>query len=96
MHRDGAPETNRTSDLPLRRGLLYPLSYRGASWGFYRIGRGGLDLRTETMPAKRTMLQEAEGLDCATEGRTAVVSGRGAGRGEASREHPSQGRTQAG
>src|SRR5258706_13409788 len=26
----GAPETNRTSDLPLRRGLLYPLSYRGA------------------------------------------------------------------
>src|SRR6185369_8940001 len=24
----GAPETNRTSDLPLRRGLLYPLSYR--------------------------------------------------------------------
>lgn len=25
----GAPETNRTSDLPLRRGLLYPLSYRG-------------------------------------------------------------------
>jgi hypothetical protein len=28
---DGAPETNRTSDLPLRRGLLYPLSYRGQS-----------------------------------------------------------------
>ena len=27
----GAPKTNRTSDLPLRRGLLYPLSYRGAS-----------------------------------------------------------------
>ena len=26
---DGTPETNRTSDLPLRRGLLYPLSYRG-------------------------------------------------------------------
>jgi hypothetical protein len=25
----GAPETNRTSDLPLRRGLLYPLSYWG-------------------------------------------------------------------
>ena len=25
----GTPETNRTSDLPLRRGLLYPLSYRG-------------------------------------------------------------------
>jgi hypothetical protein len=24
-----APKTNRTSDLPLRRGLLYPLSYRG-------------------------------------------------------------------
>ena len=27
----GAPKTNRTSDLPLRRGLLYPLSYRGVS-----------------------------------------------------------------
>jgi hypothetical protein len=26
---NGAPETNRTSDLSLRRGLLYPLSYRG-------------------------------------------------------------------
>ena len=26
---NGTPETNRTSDLPLRRGLLYPLSYRG-------------------------------------------------------------------
>ncbi len=34
---DGTPETNRTSDLPLRRGLLYPLSYRGVArfypWG---------------------------------------------------------------
>ena len=29
----GAPKTNRTSDLPLRRGLLYPLSYRGAQTG---------------------------------------------------------------
>ena len=28
---DGAPNTNRTCDLPLRRGLLYPLSYRGAA-----------------------------------------------------------------
>ncbi len=27
----GAPETSRTSDLPLRRGLLYPLSYRGVA-----------------------------------------------------------------
>ena len=27
----GAPDTNRTCDLPLRRGLLYPLSYRGAA-----------------------------------------------------------------
>jgi hypothetical protein len=25
----GAPNTNRTCDLPLRRRLLYPLSYRG-------------------------------------------------------------------
>ena len=38
----GAPKTNRTSDLPLRRGLLYPLSYRGVhrravpTWRFYR------------------------------------------------------------
>ena len=32
--RDGAPNTNRTCDLPLRRGLLYPLSYRGASRDF--------------------------------------------------------------
>src|SRR6267142_7274396 len=27
----GTPDTNRTCDLPLRRGLLYPLSYRGAA-----------------------------------------------------------------
>lgn len=30
----GALETNRTSDLPLRRGLLYPLSYQGGA-AFY-------------------------------------------------------------
>jgi MFS family permease len=34
----GAPNTNRTCDLPLRRGLLYPLSYRGAARGI--ISRG--------------------------------------------------------
>ena len=28
----GAPKTNRTCDLPLRRGLLYPLSYRGVAY----------------------------------------------------------------
>jgi hypothetical protein len=28
---NGAPNTNRTCDLPLRRGLLYPLSYRGVA-----------------------------------------------------------------
>ena len=28
---NGAPKTNRTSDLPLRRGSLYPLSYRGVA-----------------------------------------------------------------
>ena len=33
----GTPDTNRTCDLPLRRGLLYPLSYRGAGRGFYRL-----------------------------------------------------------
>jgi hypothetical protein len=27
----GALNTNRTCDLPLRRGLLYPLSYQGAN-----------------------------------------------------------------
>ena len=27
--RPGAPDTNRTCDLPLRRGSLYPLSYGG-------------------------------------------------------------------
>ena len=32
----GAPDTNRTCDLPLRRGLLYPLSYRGAKKDFTR------------------------------------------------------------
>ena len=32
----GTPETNRTSDLPLRRGPLYPLSYRGVAQ-FYRL-----------------------------------------------------------
>ena len=30
----GAPDTNRTCDLPLRRGLLYPLSYRGVRRDF--------------------------------------------------------------
>ena len=33
----GAPKTNRTSDLPLRRGLLYPLSYRGVGLMIERI-----------------------------------------------------------
>jgi SAM-dependent methyltransferase len=34
---NGAPDTNRTCDLPLRRGLLYPLSYRGAKWDSNRM-----------------------------------------------------------
>ena len=29
MRQDGAPDTNRTCDPPLRRGMLYPLSYGG-------------------------------------------------------------------
>jgi SAM-dependent methyltransferase len=33
----GAPDTNRTCDLPLRRGLLYPLSYRGAKRNLTRL-----------------------------------------------------------
>ena len=36
----GAPKTNRTSDLPLRRGLLYPLSYRGAAAKLSHAGPG--------------------------------------------------------
>ena len=32
--RSGAPNTNRTCDLSLRRGLLYPLSYRGCARDF--------------------------------------------------------------
>ena len=35
---NGAPDTNRTYDLPLRRGPLYPLSYRGASRDFNLSG----------------------------------------------------------
>src|SRR3990172_12348144 len=31
----GALDTNRTCDLPLRRGLLYPLSYEGVGAQFY-------------------------------------------------------------
>ena len=47
---NGAPNTNRTCDLPLRRGLLYPLSYRGVPVEFYRIDRIG--------PAGRAGLRE--------------------------------------
>lgn len=40
----GAPEPNRTVDLPLRRRLLYPLSYWGvspmvAAWGALRLAQ---------------------------------------------------------
>src|SRR6185312_2652056 len=39
------PNTNRTCDLPLRRGLLYPLSYRGAAAGIIaREPRASRDL----------------------------------------------------
>ena len=41
----GAPKTNRTSDLPLRRGLLYPLSYRG----FLRCPGKPVDPRAVTL-----------------------------------------------
>ena len=34
----GAPNTNRTCDLSLRRGLLYPLSYRGEAASRLRGG----------------------------------------------------------
>lgn len=32
---NGAPDTNRTCDPPLRRGMLYPLSYEGISTYVY-------------------------------------------------------------
>lgn len=38
---NGAPETNRTSDLPLRRGSLYPLSYRGTEPMIPSLGEEG-------------------------------------------------------
>ena len=38
--RFGAPETNRTSDLPLRRGPLYPTELRGRNDESTRIERG--------------------------------------------------------
>ena len=40
---NGAPERNRTSDLPLRRGLLYPLSYRGAGEALFYVNGFGLE-----------------------------------------------------
>src|SRR5579862_3933185 len=43
--KDGAPNTNRTCDLPLRRGLLYPLSYRGAARGIISRGPSGHSIR---------------------------------------------------
>ncbi len=53
----GAPKTNRTSDLPLRRGLLYPLSYRGVLPGAI-IARGAGMLVSGTgrrvLPASHT------------------------------------------
>ena len=41
--RAGTLDTNRTCDLPLRRGLLYPLSYEG-------VGRDSTRLRTRFIP----------------------------------------------
>lgn len=53
----GAPKTNRTSDLPLRRGLLYPLSYRGVA----RILPNGawINERSQTHPAGRRPVYDA-------------------------------------
>jgi hypothetical protein len=39
--RYGAPDTNRTCHLPLRRRLLYPLSYRGIV-ARYSSGKQGI------------------------------------------------------
>jgi hypothetical protein len=52
---NGALDTNRTCDLPLRRGLLYPLSYEGDVADFTR----GRPLRRRdpfaAAPAKPTL-----------------------------------------
>jgi arsenate reductase (glutaredoxin) len=47
----GAPNTNRTCDLPLRRGLLYPLSYRGAA---AKLSHAGVIIEPPN-DARRTM-----------------------------------------
>lgn len=39
-----APNTNRTCDLPLRRGLLYPLSYRGVRGDSTEVGNSASGL----------------------------------------------------
>ena len=43
----GTPETNRTSDLPLRRGLLYPLSYRGVGVILAHAGQNHVRMKAE-------------------------------------------------
>ena len=45
--RSGTPDTNRTCDLSLRRGLLYPLSYRGPA----AILAAGLMVKRWSAPA---------------------------------------------
>jgi hypothetical protein len=34
---NGALDTNRTCDPPLRRGMLYPLSYEGISKRYFNL-----------------------------------------------------------
>ena len=49
LYRIGAPNTNRTCDLPLRRGLLYPLSYRGDGQYFIRNSHSCEDAETRSI-----------------------------------------------
>lgn len=49
----GAPNTNRTCDLPLRRGLLYPLSYRGVRGDSTEVGDSASGLKRLDAEARR-------------------------------------------
>ncbi len=50
LGKGGAPNTNRTCDLPLRRGLLYPLSYRGAAGEIIAWARSAPAFRRAARP----------------------------------------------
>src|SRR5260221_14400757 len=78
----GAPNTNRTCDLPLRRGLLYPLSYRGAAGEIVSRSRRADELREQPLlPAtrrealvQRPRIGSAGGIKVEKEDRVAFAS----------------------